>query len=533
MHNYILPVAVAGALLVAAGCNDPDTDVKVDDQTEQNNPSGEDPDSENPGGEQQDPQDPQPEQPVVLTPEELFKSITLLKSQKLQTQHNPIATQKFGADPYAMEYNGRIYVYMSNDVLEYNGTKVKDNSYGKINKVFCVSSEDLVNWTDHGAMRIAGGSGPAKWAANSWAPTACHKVIDGQEKFFLYFANNASGIGVVTSDTPYGPWKDPIKQPILSRNTPNCNTVTWLFDPAVLVDDNGDGYLFVGGGVPDGKAADPGTARVVKLDDSFTGLDGDPVAINPPWLFEDAGANKIGDTYYYSYCTNWDGANPEKACIAYMTAKDPMGPYTYQGTFFNNPGTFFGSYGNNHHSICKLGEDYYLFYHAEYLSKKMGISAGGYRSTNVDRVAISADGKIEKVTGTYNGVAQLKDFDPFKLTEAETMAWCAGIETAYVATGATNQFVKTQDGAWLGLSGVNFGAGASKLKITAKNSSKTKQAAIKVCLDKTTGDCIGYIAVESSDLTELTLDLSKPVSGKHDLFFEFAGEMSIDTWQFE
>ena len=41
----------------------------------------------------------------------------------------------------------------------------------------------------------------------------------------------------------------------------------------------------IGGGIPNGKAEDPGTARVVKLGDDMISLDGDPVAINPPWLF--------------------------------------------------------------------------------------------------------------------------------------------------------------------------------------------------------------------------------------------------------
>ncbi len=523
IHRFIIPMAMAGALLMAPGCKDSDPEVEAENNTEQNN--GEQNNTEDPN---QNPTPQPPEEEVILTPPQMFEGLKLQSSKKTQSQHNPIATQKFGADPYAMEYNGRVYVYMSNDILEYSGSKVKDNTYAKINKIFCVSSDDLVNWTDHGAMPIAGSKGAAKWAVNSWAPTACHKMIDGKEKFFLYFANNGNGIGVVTSDTPYGPWSDPIGKAIISRQTPNCASVTWLFDPAVLVDDNGDGYLYVGGGVPDGMAADPGTARVAKLDASLTALDGDPVAINPPWLFEDSGINKIGDTYYYSYCTNWDGANPEKACIAYMTSKDPMGPFTYGGTFFNNPGTFFGSYGNNHHSICKLGDNYYLFYHAEYLSKKMGISAGGYRSTNVDKVTISADGKIEKVTGTYNGMAQLKDFDPFQLNEAETMAWNAGIETDYLS--GTNLVVKTTAGSWIGVAGVNFGAGASK--ITAKVSSKGR-AAIKICLDKNNGECIGYIPVESSDMHEVSLALNKAVSGKHDLFFVFSGEMEFDTWKFE
>ena len=34
------------------------------------------------------------------------------------------------------------------------------------------------------------------------APAVAHKTINGKEKFFLYFANGGSGIGVLTSDSP-------------------------------------------------------------------------------------------------------------------------------------------------------------------------------------------------------------------------------------------------------------------------------------------------------------------------------------------
>ncbi|MGO4272732.1 family 43 glycosylhydrolase, partial [Paenibacillus sp. TAF58] len=225
---------------------------------------------------------------------------------KTPGKNNPLFTQKFGADPFAMVYNGRVYVYMTNDVLEYNadGT-VKDNGYGLINKITVVSSDDMVNWTDHGEIPVAGPQGAAKWANNSWAPAAAHKTINGQEKFFLYFADNGSGIGVLTADSPIGPFTDPIGKQLVSRSTPGASDVTWLFDPAVLVDDDGSAYIYFGGGIPTGKDADPGTARVAKLGADMISLDlsasgGTLGRINPPWLFEDSGIHKYNGKYYYS-----------------------------------------------------------------------------------------------------------------------------------------------------------------------------------------------------------------------------------------
>ena len=98
---------------------------------------------------------------------------------------NPIMTSRLTADPYAMEYNGRIYVYGTNDSQQYEKTPDADNNYSKINTINVYSSADMVNWTDHGAIPVAGSKGAAKWASNSWAPAACHKTINGKEKFFF------------------------------------------------------------------------------------------------------------------------------------------------------------------------------------------------------------------------------------------------------------------------------------------------------------------------------------------------------------
>ena len=42
--------------------------------------------------------------------------------------NNPVMTGHFGADPYAMEYDGRVYFYMTADKYEYDAelTKYKD-----------------------------------------------------------------------------------------------------------------------------------------------------------------------------------------------------------------------------------------------------------------------------------------------------------------------------------------------------------------------------------------------------------------------
>ncbi len=447
--------------------------------------------------------------------------MSLTQGYKITSENNPLYTQRFGADPGVMEYEGRLYVFMTDDTLEYDAQgKVRENSYSLIRSINLISSDDLVNWTDHGRIPVAGREGIAGWAQNSWAPCAAHKTVDGREKFFLYFCNGGNGIGVLTADSPTGPWRDELGRALVTRATPNCANVVWLFDPAVMVDDDGTGYLAFGGGVPSGKEAAPGTARIVRLGEDMLSLDGVPAVIDAPYVFEDSGINKIGDTYIYSYCSNWqtekNTLGMTSGAIEYMTSDAPLGPFTYAGELFPNQGRFFGLYGNNHHSIVSLNGELYLFYHNRPVEKAMGIS-GNYRSPQVDRISVSG-GKLS-ARGTMKGPGQLKPFDPFREVSACTMAAQAGLD----ADGTQVSGIGTGD--WMMLKGVDFGSGASSFTLTASTDDSLK---IFICADSPKGGALAS-AVFSAETAMKTVTF--PLASQHDLYFIFEGSGSFVSWQ--
>ena len=455
--------------------------------------------------------------------------VTLQKSYKKAGENNPLYTQRFGADPGVMEYNGRLYVYMTDDLLEYDaGGKVKENSYSQIRTINCISSADLVNWTDHGKIRVAGAYGAAKWAVNSWAPCAAHKTINGQEKFFLYFCNGGNGIGVLTADSPTGPWRDERGSLLVTRSVPNCADVTWLFDPAVMVDEDGTGYLAFGGGIPDGMQAAPGTARIVRLADDMIHLDGDPVRLDVPWLFEDSGINRIGNKYYYTYCSNFmTKGNDMKitdGAIQYMVADDPLGPYTYMDELFPNEGHFFGMYGNNHHSIASLNGEWYLFYHNRPVEKAMGIT-GNYRSPQADRIIFGENGLPQQVRGTMKGLSQLKPFDPFRTVPAATMSHEAGIT---VDGSDGKSWIIGEAGSWVRISGVDFGTGATALKVLAMPPTDCTLYAV---LDDPEGPAVSQLRITIPDDGE-PASFSAPIraEGVHDLYLISDGTVKLYSW---
>ncbi len=488
-------------------------------------------------------------------------NLTCLKSYKNFGNHNPVMTQRFGADPYAMVYDGRVYLYMTGDDPMYkaDGTTA-DNDYSNIDTICVLSSADLVNWTDHGTVYAAGKNGQASWGNNSWAPAAAWKMIDGKPKFFLYFANNGNGIAVLTADSPTGPFTDPLGKALISRSTPNCSDVTWLFDPAVLMDDDGSAYIYFGGGIPSqDKADNPGTARVAKLGEDMISLESDPVPIeNVPYLFEDSGINRLGDTYYYSYCSNFSVTSEAQSELGFgggeiitMTSDDPMGPFALSRSVLRNPGAFFGAGGNNHHCIFEFKGNLYITYHARLLEQAMELT-GGYRSTNIDLLSLDENGAPASTKGTAKGVEQVGYFNPYEEVSAATFGNMAGLDTVQYGDEAekygSGEMIVTDvsDGSWLCIYGADFGdEGPSEFTIEVRRTPGAEATdmtcAIRVAPDKLFGSepfadisLKEIMAAEASgEFVTITVSTNN-ISGVHDLYLIFAGEgYEIRSWRFD
>ncbi|WP_461257809.1 family 43 glycosylhydrolase [Treponema sp. R80B11-R83G3] len=510
---------------------------------------------------------------ATLPPEEasLFDDVTLATPYKGYNDGNPVFTQNFGADPFALVYDNKVYIYMTGDTPVPNESGViPQNTYDNINILRVVSSYDMVNWTEYPAIKAAGTQGAATWAVRSWAPAASYRNNDGTDQFFLYFANGSTGIGVLTSSFPTGPFTDPIRRALINSSTPNCSDVVWLFDPAVFIDDDGTGYIYFGGGTPSGgtegiypnansKHPMPGTIRAAKLGADMTSLNGNPVTIPAPFSFEDNGCFKLNNTYYYTYCTNRgvDGyasaaaaSEPSHAdavkigkgmSIAYMTSDKPLEGFTLRNRILTNPGEMFNIRGgNNHHAIFKFKGKYYITYHSRLLANAMGLddegkasaNGEGYRITHVDEVTITGDGTIQEVQGTRRGPAQVGRFNPYDMTSAATIGTQAGISTTPVsANGIRMKVTSINSGDWIALRGVDFGTGAKKFNCSVVPPASGK-GVIQIKQDGLEGPAIGYVIVESGQ-TSITIDLLRTVYGIHDLVFVFYGEgYDFDQWKF-
>ncbi|HWD18168.1 MAG TPA: family 43 glycosylhydrolase [Verrucomicrobiae bacterium] len=427
----------------------------------------------------------------------------------------PIESQRYAADPTGVEFNGRLYLYCSND--DDNGS----NAY-IMHSITCFSTDDLKNWTDHGVVFQA--PQDAAWATLSWAPS----VVSNNNTLYLYFGNGASGIGVATSRNPEGPFTDARGSALISASTPGAATATqWEFDPCAFIDDNGRPYLYFGGQYPT-------NARVISLNTNLTAVQGAATPMFATNFFEASYMHKRNGIYYFTYSTR-----PDAGLVIYCeTNSNPTNGFAPEGTLLANPPQNVNN--NNHHTVFAYAGSWYIAYHNRALALQNGLApaAAVYkRSLGLERVNYAANGSVSQVSVTTDGLAQLKSLNPFNQVEAETMAQESGIKTEICSEGGLDVAVKA-DGSWLRVRGVDFEAGASSFFARVAGANGT--GSIEVRLDSLAGAVVGSCAVPATGGAQVWNTVSCAISGAsgiHDLYLRFMGATSnpfqLNWWRFQ
>jgi arabinoxylan arabinofuranohydrolase len=481
---------------------------------------------------------------------------------KAYSYGNPISGSVFCADPTAIDYKGRLYVYGTNDHQQFikNGKK-GSNDYGAIKSLVVFSTDDMANWTFHGTIDV---SKVCTWAGNSWAPSAVWRTTaKGTDEFFVYFANGGGSVGVMKSTkSPVGPFTSPNSQAMIRHGMAGVDPCNWLFDPGAVIDSTGQGWIAFGGGDPQstGSKLWPGNSRIAKLSSSMTSISGSAKNMPAPYLFEASELNIIGGRFVYTYNTSWGdrpdwntyekrGSNtaPSACSMCYMVSDTPLDPdsWEYRGEYVPNEGNFGLGWGNNHTHLHKFQGKYYLFYHSTQLESAMNTGASGFRSIGVNLASVNEKTQtIGKLTLNKNGVAAIKNLDPFVLQEAETMATSGGISyedfsnitknSAINGLGndaSRNMQVKMKAGAWTQLRKVDFATGAYSFMLRAKGS-----GTVEIRLNTKTAKPAATLNFSSSSYADHTVELDpevfKGVKNYVYIVFTAADNAYFDAWQF-
>ena len=422
----------------------------------------------------------------------------------------------------------------------------------------------MVNWTFHGTIDVGKLCSSWGWRfAASWAPSVTWRVgANGKDEFFLYFANSGGSVGVLTANSPIGPWKSPLPKPLIDGDTPGVAPCNWIFDPGVVIDDNGTGWIAFGGGDPNSQGTKlmPGNSRIAKLKSSMIALDGKAVNLPAPYLFEASELNMMNGRYVYTYNTSWSDRNdwnsyakrgsypsPSSCSMCYMVTDDPLNPnaWEYKGEYVPNPGNFGFGWGNNHTHLQKFQGNYYLFYHSMVLEQNMNTGASGFRSIGVEKVTVNeSKQQINKVTMTNQGPAAIKKMDPYSLQQAETMSTSGGINyedfsnivkvTTLNSIGndaSKNLQVKMNKGAWTMVRNVDFGSeGANSFTLRTKGTGK-----LEIRLDNPNAKAAATVEFSSSVFLNHTVSVDPTLfKGVKKIFFMFMESTNVyfDSWQF-
>lgn len=309
----------------------------------------------------------------------LPQSAANTKKNEVKEPGNPIIRNKYTADPAALVHGGKVYLYTGHDEAP-----ARREGY-VMNEWLVYSSQDMVNWTEHAVPLAVKDFAWAK--ADAWAS----HVVERDGKFYWYATvehGSAPGkaIGVAVSDSPTGPFKDARGSALITNNmTTEINMMWDDIDPAVMIDDNGQAYIFWGNTV----------CYYAKLKANMTELDGPIKTVQLPNYTEAPWVHKRNGWYYLSYAYQF----PEKT--AYAMSRSIEGPWEYKGIL----NELAGNSNTNHQAIIDFkGKSYFIYHNG-------GIPTDGSsfrRSVCIDYLYYNKDGSLKRVVMTTEGIRPAK-----------------------------------------------------------------------------------------------------------------------------
>lgn len=433
----------------------------------------------------------------------LCGSCALLNSLNVNAQR-PIIQTKYTADPAPMVYNDTVFLYTTHDEDDAEGFKMQD--------WLLYTSTDMVNWTDHGVVASLKSFDWVKRDNGAWA----EQVVERNGKFYMYCPIHGNGIGVLVSNSPYGPFKDPLGKPLVWQKE------HWDdIDPTVFIDEDGQAYMYWG---------NP-NCYYVKLNEDMISYSGDIVKLKEtpehyqegPWFY------KRNGHYYLAFAST---CCPEG--IGYAMSDSPTGPWKTKGYIMRPTERTRG----NHPGIMDYKGKSYVFGLNYDLLKLETNTHYERRSVSVAEMHYNEDGTIQEVPyWADTKLEQIGTFNPFRKVEAETMAWGYGLKTAPNADKSLS-VVDVNNGEYICVRGVNFGK--NKARCFEVSALPLEGGNLKIRLDAPDGKIVGNVNIPQGNETskyELYSCEVNAVSGIHDLYLSFEGEnnkdlFELDYWKF-
>lgn len=214
------------------------------------------------------------------------------------------------------------------------------------------------------------------------------------------------------------------------------------FDPSVFVDDDGRVYGYWGFECSYAAELDPSTMCTLKegtqiVENMISGSKSEGIFR----FYEASSIRKIEDKYVlvYSRFTHEGefGLPASNYTLAYAYSDAPLGPWTYGGTIIDGRGREIDEdgnaiatgtvTGNTHGGLCKIKDQWYVFYHRQTGTDEFARQAMVAPVTV--RIESGKGGKVEISEGEYNSEGfSLGGLNPLEAHSAGIACWCTGPE---------------------------------------------------------------------------------------------------------
>ena len=447
----------------------------------------------------------------------------------LEQVNMPLFQTKYTADPSPLVVGDTLFLYTSHDA---SPEDIPDENEKSSAGFFMYdwllwSTTDMVNWTEHGAVASLKDFPWRSRENGAWAI----QTVERNGKFYLYAPLHGHGIGVLESDSPYGPFKDPLGKPLVWDQS------NWFdIDPSVYVDNDGQAYMYWGN--PHTFWAKLGN-DMISLTSGVTKLPHIPNYQEGPWIYKRDGHYYLG---FASTCC------PE--ALGYAMSSSPTGPWEWKGYIMRPTHRDRG----NHPGICDYKGHSYVFGQNYDLMHLETFEHHERRSVSATEITYNADGTIQEVPYWLDQkpMNQLHWLNPYQRVEAETMNWGYGLKSAKMgientgvvkdmptSTGKRNMYIfDINDGEYIRLRGVDFGKGVKQFAITA-SAAANAGCTITLRLNSNKGPVIGSLNIKSTGSVEKYRSFTskvKEATGVHDLYICFSnakGDIHLDWWQFK
>lgn len=391
-------------------------------------------------------------------------------------------------------FGNRVYIYGSHD-------RVASDVFCDYKlKVWSASVDDLNHWVCHGdafhSREDEDHKTDVEWSSRElFAPDVVEK--DGKYYMYVYIVDSPGCVAV--SDRPEGPftllsqYEHRIPEEICEQGA--------FIDPGVLVDDDGRVYIYCGF-LHSFMAELSGDTMYQVVEGS---CQEDIIPKEEPFgFFEACSPRKVGNTYYLIYSPSVGSR------LAYATSDSPTGPFTYRGYIIDNGQDYPG--GNDHGSICKIKDQWYIFYH------RMTNGTIMSRRGCVEPITILEDGTIPTVEMTSMGFE--KALNPYEIQQAEIACVLKGGCIVTQQDTFSRVIANITDGCVMGYKYFDFGQDYSGTTMTfqAKVTGLGLRGRIHILLDGEEGEEIGVCPVETgSGVISCPV---KNVTGRHSVFLK-------------